>query len=90
MREQDRHARLDRCISQAAIPEKGGCLQTQDTKLSGKPTEDQDTDAFFPLQVWVTGDLDSNLGFASASLKGVERLIVVMVIKIKLTTIIIT
>lgn len=36
----------------------------------------------FPLQVWVAGDLDSNLD--SASPKEVEMLIVVMVIKIKI------
>lgn len=53
--------------------------------------QDQDTDALFPLQVWVAGDLASNLdsASASASLKGVETLIVVMIIKLKLTMIII-
>lgn len=53
--------------------------------------QDQDTDALFPLQVWVAGDLASNLDSASASapLKGVETLIVVMIIKLKLTIMII-
>lgn len=38
----------------------------------------------FPLQVWVAGDLDSNLDSASPFPKEVETLIVVMVIKIKI------
>lgn len=44
----------------------------------------QDADVLFPFQVSVAGYLDSNLDFASAFLKEVEMLIVVMVVKIKI------
>lgn len=81
MHEQDTHMCLDWCISKAVIPEKGRCLNIQDTKtISQKPANRARSQIpSLPTQVWAAGDLDSNVGCGSAFPEEIGMMMVVVV-----------